>query len=304
VWVLLDEAQLGPFAGNGYEALVDGPLGEASFNQPSGLAFGLGYLFVADPEASAVRAISFSEGAQVVTLVGKGLFDWGDQDGGLDAALLQHPVGISFAEHKIYLADSYNHKIKVLDPLAGQVITLAGSGQPGLRDGLFAEAQFSEPEGLWVQGERVYVADTNNHQVRVLDLTRGSVHTLHLRGLERLPANAGPELLLDPLVVGPGQVAFTLEIGLPDGCKLNPDALSTLQVSGVAEAYAFASNEPLTWRQPMEEDRDLVLELTVYYCEAVDARLCRVHRGRLSVPLRVMTDGPNAVTIPYSLAHS
>lgn len=188
IWVLVNEERLSPFAGNGREALVDGPLAEASFNQPSDLAVALGHLFVADAEASAVRAISFGDEARVMTLVGQGLFEFGDVDGAGGEARLQHPTGLA-AEREgglIYVADSYNHKIKTLDPTTGQVKTLAGTGRPGHADGPLFEAQLFEPEGVWPAGNRLYVADTNNHLIRVVDLEAGEVQTLMLRGLEKL----------------------------------------------------------------------------------------------------------------------
>ena len=98
IWVLIDEEQLGPFAGNGREALVDGPPAESSFNQPSDLAFGLGHLFIADPEASAIRAIPLHEQGRTITLVGQGLFEFGDVDGVGPEVRLQHAAGISFSE--------------------------------------------------------------------------------------------------------------------------------------------------------------------------------------------------------------
>ncbi len=61
IWVMVGEGQIGPFFGNGREALVDGTAVEASFNQPSDLSLGMGHLFVADSEASAIRAISLGE---------------------------------------------------------------------------------------------------------------------------------------------------------------------------------------------------------------------------------------------------
>ena len=63
IWVLVGEERLGLFAGTGSEALVDGPIAEAAFNQPSDLSVGLGHLFVADSEASAIRAISIPANA-------------------------------------------------------------------------------------------------------------------------------------------------------------------------------------------------------------------------------------------------
>jgi DNA-binding beta-propeller fold protein YncE len=181
IWALIDEQQVGVFAGNGAEALVDGPRYEASFNQPSDLALDLGHLFVADAEASAIRAVSLNEEPQVMTLVGQGLFEFGDIDGVGSEVRLQHPTGIAASDDLIYIADSYNHKIKILDPATGQVETLIGTGQPGIVDGDFASAQLYEPEGLAVAEGRLYIADTNNHLIRVADLATRQLYTLQLR---------------------------------------------------------------------------------------------------------------------------
>lgn len=180
IWVLLAEKQLGVFAGSGAEALVDGPRGEAGFNQPSDLILEMGHLFVADAEASAIRAVTLDENPTVFTLVGQGLFEFGDVDGAGAAVRLQHPTGIAGANGLIYIADSYNHKIKTLDPTTGQVQTLIGTGQPGVTDGDFASAQLYEPEGLVVAEGRIYLADTNNHLIRVVDLATRQVGTLKI----------------------------------------------------------------------------------------------------------------------------
>ncbi len=183
VWVLIDERELGPFAGNGREALIDGPRAEASFNQPSDLALGLGHLFVADAEASALRAISLDADPKVFTLVGQGLFEWGDRDGTGAEVRLQHPTGLSMLGDELLIADSYNHKLRLLDPTTGAVKTLAGSGEPGLADGELLDAQLDEPQGLTVAGDRIYIADTNNHRIRVIDLPQGRMASFDLRGV-------------------------------------------------------------------------------------------------------------------------
>ncbi len=139
----------------------------------------MSHLFVADPEASAIRAISLGSQAQVLTLVGQGLFEFGDEDGVGSGVRLQHPGGIAYANGRIYIADSYNHKIKTLDPASGEVRTLLG-GPAGLADGDFSAARLYEPEGLAISGDTLFIADTNNHQIRVANLTRHTVTTLHL----------------------------------------------------------------------------------------------------------------------------
>ncbi len=180
IWALLPAGQVGPFAGSGREALVDGPRTRASFNQPSDLALGWGHVLVADAEASAIRAISFDDEPRVFTLVGQGLFEFGDRDGRGAQVRLQHPTGLAFTAGQAYIADSYNHKIKVLSPASGEVRTLIGNGRPGQVDGGFAEARLYEPEGLAFGAGRLWIADTNNHAVRVADLGTQRLATLKL----------------------------------------------------------------------------------------------------------------------------
>ena len=71
----------------------------------------------------------------ITTPAGGKLFDFGDKDGTGDAVRLQHPQGIATDGERVYIADTYNHRIKVLDPVERTVKTLAGRGKPGLADG-------------------------------------------------------------------------------------------------------------------------------------------------------------------------
>jgi thiol-disulfide isomerase/thioredoxin len=177
------EGRLAPFAGSGQEALVDGSVLEACFNQPSDLAVAMGHLFVADAEASAIRVVSLGADPRVHTVVGQGLFEWGDADGEGARARLQHPTGLAARGDRLYLADSYNHKLKELEPASGRVQTLVGSGVAGHGDGALLRAQFFQPEGLsWALG-RLFVADTNNHAIRVVDVERRAVTTLEIADL-------------------------------------------------------------------------------------------------------------------------
>lgn len=309
VWVLIKSDQLGPFAGNGYEALVDGPVGEASFNQPSDLSFGMGYLFVADPEASAVRAISLAETPQVVTLVGQGLFDWGDQDGPTSEALLQHPLGLTFDQQILYVADTYNNKIKLLDPAAGQVKTLIGNGEAGFRDGSFEDAQLFEPEGVQVHQGRLYIADTNNHLVRVADLTSRTVTTFHLKGLGNLPvANVieTPVHELVPVTGGPGKLWVKLDLQLPEGYHRNSEMPARLIVGEGAEAvtYTFEEEENIVFPVEAQLDREVPLDLTLYYCKGGNDALCLIHSRLMKLPIRVDKTAEDHVTVPLSVVSS
>ncbi len=179
VWALADR-EIGPFAGTGRQALIDGPRDQACFSQPSDLALGHDCLFVVDPEASAVRGITLEVSPRVFTLIGQGLFEFGDIDGVGEQVRLQNPTGLLFDERYLYAADTYNHKIKRLDPATGQVETLIGSGERSGQDGDFETAGFCEPQGLSGGDGWLFIADTNNHVIRVADLSTRTLNTLSL----------------------------------------------------------------------------------------------------------------------------
>jgi sugar lactone lactonase YvrE len=179
IWMLdATRGLIWPYAGSGREARADGSVDDAAFAQPSGLTIGDGTMFVADSESNIIRAIELPPVNRVTTLAGGDLFDFGDKDGTGDAVRFQHPLGIAHHNNAIYIADTYNHRIKRLDPRTRRVATFAGTGRPGHQDGPAATAQFYEPGGLTVAGDRLYVADTNNHAIRAIDLRTTEVMTL------------------------------------------------------------------------------------------------------------------------------
>jgi DNA-binding beta-propeller fold protein YncE len=178
IWSLdLDDGKVAPFAGTGREGLLDGPPGQAWFAQSSGLASLDGHLYVADSEVSAVRDIDLRTG-RVSTLIGEDLFVFGDQDGEGDAVRLQHPLGITARQGILFLADSYNNKVKRLDPGRRAVTTWLGSGAAGRSDGPGPVAAFREPGGICAGTDGLYIADTNNHRIAVADWATGTVRTL------------------------------------------------------------------------------------------------------------------------------
>ena len=181
IWLIDLQRQLAfPYAGSGREARVDGHTEASAFAQPSGLSLA-DRLYVADAESNIIRSVTLPPANQVATIAGGDLFEFGDRDGRGDDVRLQHPLGVAWLGDRLYIADTYNHKIKVLDPASRTVMTLAGSGESGHADGTFATAKFYEPGGISATEGRLYVADTNNHAIRVIDLEAGEVSTLLLR---------------------------------------------------------------------------------------------------------------------------
>ncbi len=144
------------YAGRGAEACVDGTLSESAFAQPSGITTDGQELYIADSEVSTIRGVGLVEPQTVRTICGSGdLFAFGDVDGQGYDVRLQHCLGIEYAQNYLWVADTYNHKIKLVSPSTGNCQTVLGS-TAGLQDGEGKNTRFSEPSGLSVIGSRLY----------------------------------------------------------------------------------------------------------------------------------------------------
>lgn len=358
----LDSRQVSVFAGTGREARIDGPRTFAAFAQPSGLASDGHTLYVADSEANIIRAITLGTAApaaspkptetpadpsvprqyevqnedvplaassgQVRTLVGGDLFEFGDRDGRGDEARLQHPLGLLYAAGALFVADTYNHKLKRLDPQTSTLTTFAGTGQPGQSDG--AQGSFYEPGGLSIANGKLYVADTNNHAIRVVDARTGATATLALRGLSSPVANVArmaeasadtftpnteeSKLAAQQLQAGATDAALVVTVELPAGYHLNEAAPQRAQVTverGAAQ-LAFADGKPtltragkdvrLPLRLPLRAlapgAAEVLVKLTLYYCRTDNTGTCRIKTLVLRVPVAVTTDksAPHEIT--------
>ncbi len=325
IWKLdLEKQEVSTFAGSGREAREDGPLLEAGFAQPSGVASDGKKLYVADSESNIIRAIDLASG-QVETIAGGDLFDFGDVDGTGDDVRLQHPLGVVADGDKILIADTYNHKLKELDPKTHTVKTFLGTGKPGQADGNIAS--FYEPAGLSIANGKLFVSDTNNHAVRVIDLKTKQTSTLNIRGLEPPSLNtdadsattvSGPnaeeiKLLMQKLrAASNGELVVNVE--LPPGYHLNPTAsqryrvsiekgeqqlgLISASITGVIgrelERSQSLKNPKLPLKIPFHAfdpgTAELRVQLTLFYCREDNTGTCRIKTLVWRVPVEVVGD--------------
>jgi thiol-disulfide isomerase/thioredoxin len=314
IWQLdLDRQRVSIFAGSGQEARLDGPIEQAGFAQPSALVTDGKTLYVSDAEANIIRAIDLGPRGEVRTLVGGDLFEFGDVDGVGDDVRLQHPLGLARWNDKLLIADTYNHKIKVLDPATRSVKSFAGVGKPGQADG--AKPSFYEPGGLSIAGDKLYVADTNNHAIRVVDLKTKETRTLPIKGLQPPALNqvavenvdAGPnseELKLASQKVRTGDNAILINVELPAGYHLNPTAPQRYKVSienGVqslvidqqnASRAAKALQLPvrIPVRAPAAGAAELRASFTFVYCREDNTGTCRIKTLIWRAPIEVVND--------------
>jgi thiol-disulfide isomerase/thioredoxin len=185
IWEMqLETGTIQTYAGTGAEACVDGSLIEAAFAQPSAIATDGQELYIADSEGSSIRGVTLATQPQVRTVCGSGdLFGFGDVDGTGSEVRLQHCLGVEYTQSYLWVADSYNHKIKRVDPHSGTCQTILGDGQIGHQDGEGTSTRFSEPSGLSATSTHLYIADTNNHAIRRVELETLSVTTVKFPSL-------------------------------------------------------------------------------------------------------------------------
>ena len=182
IWRLdLAAGEIHPHAGSGAEEIHDAPLAEAALAQPTGLTIANGRIWFADSETSAVRWADLDPGGRVGTIVGTGLFDFGDRDDTGDEARLQHCLGVAWLDGALFVADSYNGKVKRVDPATRSCVTWAGgtrrsdgggdadsadgpggADEIGGADGLPA---LHEPGGISAGAGSLWVADTGHHRI-------------------------------------------------------------------------------------------------------------------------------------------
>jgi thiol-disulfide isomerase/thioredoxin len=315
-----------PYAGSGRENHTNGPLLEAALAQPSGITTDGKSLYFADSEVSSIRSASLSPNGKVGTIVGKGLFDFGDVDGAGDTVRLQHPLGVAYLQNKLYIADTYNHKIKVIDlaktEFDSSVLpediqtsrsqttsrfesrTFAGNRERGTRDGDRKQAQFNEPGGISATSKALYVADTNNHIIRKIELDGGKVSTLELKGLETLTKQLvrkvrGRVVDVDKQTIAPGQGSISLSFALPQGYKYNQGAPFYVAYR-TSDDNAVKITDKETTRNftepkfPFEIPLDAkkgesvaTIEAVIYFCNDEKEKVCLVDSVRVNVPLEV-----------------
>ncbi|MFI7499317.1 NHL domain-containing thioredoxin family protein [Streptomyces sp. NPDC049687] len=273
-------------AGTTNEGLVDGPVAEAWFAQPSGLAATPDRLWLADSETSALRWVD-REGV-VRTAVGSGLFDFGHRDGAAGQALLQHPLGVTvLPDGSVAVSDTYNHALRRYDPATGEVTTLA--------------TDLREPSDAVLVGDDIVVVESAGHRLTRLRLPEEAVRVQAVAHRTRRAATE----------VAPGAVRLDVVFQPPAGQKLDTRY-------GPASRLLVSATPPELLLKGEGADSDLTRELelnpsvtegvlhvsaTAASCDDDPANAypaCHVHRQDWGVPVRLTRGG--ADRLPLVLA--
>ncbi|HWQ20693.1 MAG TPA: hypothetical protein VN455_13000, partial [Methanotrichaceae archaeon] len=307
IWRMdLDTLQAQVYAGTGEEEIIDGPVQKAALAQPSGLAACGKRLYIADSEVSAIRMI---EDDLVTTLIGRGLFDFGDADGSFADARLQHPLGVLCHEGALYIADSYNNKIKKADLSTRTIDTFIGKGGPGRGTDDPLGAGLREPNDIAFLDDRFYIADTNNHMIRVYD--PGSRELSELNFGELAPAEcAGTDQRQIDLKERSASlkaegIRFKLE--LPAGYHWNRDAEQHVEVmsndTGSVSIMPLVREEEFSYLIPLKICSPgritLMIGVVAYFCS--EEGLCYSETYEFNLPLSVSEGGPEKIEVIYEI---
>ncbi|MEV7519220.1 NHL domain-containing thioredoxin family protein [Streptomyces sp. NPDC091371] len=284
-----EEGTVGVAAGTTNEGLHDGPVAEAWFAQPSGLAAAGDRLWIADSETSALRYVTdTTEGYVVESAVGTGLFDFGHRDGDAGQALLQHPLGVTaLPDGSVAVCDTYNHALRRYDPATGQVSTLA--------------TDLREPSDAVLVGGDIVVVESARHRLTRLRLPEEAVR---VDAVAHRTQRAATE-------VAPGTLRLDVVFQAPSGQKLDTRY-------GPSTRLLVSSTPPELLAAGEGAGTDLFRELVladgvtegVLHVSAMAASCdddpsneypaCHVHQQDWGVPVRVTADG--AGRLPLVLA--
>lgn len=319
------------FSGTGRELEKNSSVGRtAGWAQPSHLsASPSGVMFVADSESSSLRAIDLQKPNNPTHTIAGGdgllaenLFAFGDKEGRGANARFQHCLAVCADEatSRIFVADSYNHRIKIVDD-SGLAKDFCGSGKPGFKDGSAKEAMFWEPSGLALtpDGSKLFVADTNNFAVRVVDTQSGKTSTLQLSSVPSAASTTVKPLIpnrrraveITCESVSPDGV-LSISIALPKDSHFTPGTTSRFQVnikgdnstgvdilaSGVIQNSTQSGTFKVDFSKNKSDASDVEVEAVTYYCTEVDD-VCRVESDIFTVPLA--KEGQKAISVLHTI---
>jgi len=283
-------------AGTTHEGLVDGPSAEAWFAQTSGFAVAGDRLWLVDSETSSLRYVlgdPSRRDQQVLTAIGRGLFDFGFTDGPAADALLQHPLGVAvLPDGSLAVADTYNGAVRRYDP-ATQTLTTLATG-------------LSEPSGLVVDGDHVVVVESAAHRLTRVPLD-ASVRADGFQHTTQRPVTE----------VAPGELELVVSFEPPPGQKVDDRFGPSAQlVVGATPPGLLRAGEG----RGTELTRTLVLDSHVgdgvlhvaaraASCdgesggeggEGGEGAACHLHQQDWGVPVRIVEGGATRLELPLS----
>jgi sugar lactone lactonase YvrE len=148
----------------------------------------------------------------ISTAVGSGERGFAGDGGPALQARLNGPFDVAFDSFgNLYFSDTFNHRIRRVDPHTGNIVTVAGNGTAGYAGdgGAATEASLNEPYGIAVDlAGNLFAADRHNHCVRRVDGISGVITTCAGNGAAGFAGDGGPAT--EAGLVEPNGLAFDI----------------------------------------------------------------------------------------------
>jgi sugar lactone lactonase YvrE len=195
----------------------NGPALSAQLSYPRGVAVDtVGNVFIADSSNNRIRMVNTS--GTISTAVGTGSCCFAGDGGSANNAWLNYPAGVAVdGADNLYIADTNNQRVRVVNNASWIITTLAGNGSPGYSgDGAAGSgAQLNNPNGVAVDAAgNVYIADSSNQRIRKVDGS-GNITTVAGNGSSGFS--------------GDGSAATSAQLNNPNGVAV--DAAGNLYVA-------------------------------------------------------------------------
>jgi uncharacterized protein (TIGR03437 family) len=264
------------YAGDG------GAAWQAQLDTPRFLALDpAGNLYIADQGNHSIRKVTNTSPPLIYTVAGTGVAGYSGDGGAAVHARLNSPTGVAASGGGIFIADSYNHRIRLVSS-DGTIRTIAGTGAAGFsgNGSPAAAAELHTPTGLALDDSgNVYFADNENNHVRRLKPASGGVIAPDpLLGVGVLNGAS-----MQPGPLAPGEIVSIFGTGLgpaaPATAAVDPSGLLSKSLAGVEvlfdgwpAALFYVSGTQLNVQVPYHVAAQPTTQIEVYYLGSMVAR--------------------------------
>ena len=254
------------YAGSGIQGSIGdgGPATSAQLYWPNGVAVDTLYVYISDQYNNKIRLVTKSTGI-ITTYAGTGTYGSIGDGGAAISAQFASPYGIALDSLYVYIADTFNNRIRLVTKSTGIITTFAGTGIYGSSgdSGPATVAQLYGPQGIAVDNLYVYIVDSGNNKIRLVTKSTGIITTLAGTG------TAG--------MIGDGGAATNAQLSGPQGIAVDSSGFVYITDTGnhkiriikavcVGVTYSYLRGSQCTTTPPPTPAPSQVHEICVLPC--------------------------------------
>lgn len=301
IWMMdIESGMATPVAGDGKFGFTEGRAMESQLAEPYGItADETGTIFFTERQSGAVRSLNKG---RLLTVLGQGVFEYGDEDGRSKKVLMRGPAGIVYHDGNLYVSDQYNQKIKLVDPNKARAETFLGSGKLGFRRGVPNRMEFNHPTGLAVFNNELFIADTYNQVVRRFNFESEIIRSFDIMNKDEMefnPINIYEMIEIDTIFIPRGESQVVLNFQLdsiwtlaqhaPHGVAITSrDSGVEIDPHGVDEVLGSV----VLHLENYGSYRHFVAETTLFFTDAERNKNTYLTMFNILAPMRVVEDAP------------